>query len=99
MITCPNCGECLRTKKKYLWVIGAVSVLAAVYATGGRIYKEPGYMFVTEVLVAVLFFVLSFCFVQLVPPKRKRIQGKAFDERLSLFGTEKSGGDKKHPRR
>lgn len=85
MITCPNCGECLTTKKKYLWVIAVVSILAAAYATRQFVYGDPGYFLVTEGLAFVLFFVVAFWFSLIVPPKLKKVQGKAFDNGLSLF--------------
>jgi len=71
----------------------------AGYATKGLIYRDPGYALVTEVLALVLFFVFAFCFSLMVPPKLKRVQGKAFDRGVSLFGTDEAAGKKKEPRK
>jgi hypothetical protein len=89
----------LTTKKKYLWAIGALSVAMAGYATKRLIYSDLGYALVTEVLALVLFFVLVFCFSMVVPPKLKRVQGRAFDRGVSLFGTDGATGRKKEPRK
>jgi hypothetical protein len=98
MITCPSCGECLTTKKKYLWAIGAVSVAIAGYATKRMIYRDSSYVLVAEALAFVLFFVLNFCFMVVVPPKLKRVEGKPFDRGVSLFGTDRANGKNKEPR-
>lgn len=94
MVPCPNCGECLTTKK-YLWVIGVVSILTSAYATTHLVYRDPGYFLVTEGVAFALFLVMAFCFGLMVPPALNRVQGKAFDKELSLFGTGRSDGDKK----
>lgn len=95
MVPCPNCGECLTTKKKYLGVIGVVSILTSAYATRHLVDRDPGYFLVTEGVAFALFLVMAFCFGLMVPPALKRVQGKAFDKDLSLFGTGRSDGDKK----
>jgi predicted RNA-binding Zn-ribbon protein involved in translation (DUF1610 family) len=99
MLTCPKCGECLTTEKKNLWVRGAISLAAAVYATRHLVYREPGYFLVTEGLAFVLFFVGAFLLGLFVPPKYKRVGGKTFDKGLSLFGADKSDADKKSARK
>jgi predicted RNA-binding Zn-ribbon protein involved in translation (DUF1610 family) len=95
MLTCPNCGECLTTEKKNLWVIGALSLVTAVYATRHLFYREPAYFLVAEGLALVLFFVGCFLLGMFVPPKYKRVGGRTFDRGLSLFGTDKSNTGKK----
>jgi predicted RNA-binding Zn-ribbon protein involved in translation (DUF1610 family) len=95
ILACPNCGESLTTEKKDLWVIGALSIVAAVYATRHLVYREIAYIFVTEGLAFVLFFFGAFLLGLFVPPKYKRVEGKSFDKALSLFGTDKSDTDKK----
>jgi predicted RNA-binding Zn-ribbon protein involved in translation (DUF1610 family) len=99
MITCPKCGECLTTKKKYLWAIGAVSILLAAYATRQFVHRDPDWVLIAEGVALVLFFELAFCFSLIVPPGLKRVRGKAFDKALSLFGTDQRDGDKKQARR
>jgi hypothetical protein len=95
MITCPRCGKCLTTKKKYLWAVGAVSVGVAGYVMRRFISGDPGYFLVAEAIAFVLFFVLAFCFSLIVPPTLKRVQGRAFDKELSLFGTDQPDDNKK----
>src|SRR4029077_3549044 len=95
MLACPNCGECLTTEKKYLWIVAALSLAAAGYATRHLVYREPVYFLVTEGLAFALFLVGAFLLGLFVPPKYKRVGGKAFDKALSLFGTNKSDPDKK----
>jgi predicted RNA-binding Zn-ribbon protein involved in translation (DUF1610 family) len=98
-LACPNCGESLTVEKKDFWVIGALSVVAAAYATRHLVYREPGYLLLTEGLAFVLFFLGTFLLGLFVPPKYKRVGGKTFDKTLSLFGTDKSGTDKKSARK
>jgi predicted RNA-binding Zn-ribbon protein involved in translation (DUF1610 family) len=98
-LACPNCGESLTTEKKDLWVIGALSVVAAAYATRHLVYRDPLYVLVTEGLAFVLFFLGAFLLGLFVPPKYKRVGGKTFDKTLSLFRTDKSGTDKKSVRK
>jgi predicted RNA-binding Zn-ribbon protein involved in translation (DUF1610 family) len=95
ILACPNCGESLTTEKRDLWVIGALSLLAAAYATRYLVYLDPLYILVTEGLAFVLFFLGAFLLGLFVPPKYKRVGGKTFDKTLSLFGTDKSDTDKK----
>jgi len=95
ILACPNCGESLTTEKKDLWVIGALSLVGAVYVTRHLIYRELAYLLVTEGLAFVLFFLGAFLLGLLVPPKYKRVGGKTFDKTLSLFGADKSDTDKK----
>src|SRR5216683_4521959 len=99
MLACPNCGESLTTEKKYLWVVGALSLGASVYVTRHLVYREPVYFLVTEGLAFVLFFVGAFLLGLFVSPKYKRVGGKAFDRALSLFGTDKPDADKKSARK
>jgi len=99
ILACPNCGESLTTEKKYLWVVAALSVVAAIYATGHLIYRDLLYAFVTEGLALVLFFLGAFLLGLLVPPKYKPVGGKTFDKALSLFGMDKSDTDKKSARK
>ncbi len=99
ILACPNCGESLTTEKKYLWVVGALSLVAAIYATRHLIYRDLLYAFATEGLALVLFFLGAFLLGMLVPPKYKRVGGKTFDKTLSLFGTDKSDTDKKSTRK
>jgi predicted RNA-binding Zn-ribbon protein involved in translation (DUF1610 family) len=99
MLACPNCGECLTTEKKYLWAIGALSLVAAACLTRHLVYREPAYILVTEGLAFVLFLVGAFLLGLLVPPKYKRVRGKTFDKALSLFGTDKSDADKNSARK
>lgn len=99
MLACPNCGECLTTEKKDLWIVAALSLVVAVYATRHLVYQEPVYFLLTEGLALVLFFVGVFLLGLFVPPKYKRVGGKAFDKALSLFGTDKSDADKKSVRK
>lgn len=87
MISCPSCGECLTTKKKHLWAIAAVSIGVAGYVMRRFIYGDVGYFLAAEAIAFALFFVLAFCFSVLVPPTLKRVQGKAFEQELSLFET------------
>lgn len=98
-LACPNCGESLTTEKKDLWVIGALSFVAAVYTTRHLVYRDPLYFFVAEGLGFLLFFLGAFLLGLFVPPKFKRVGGKTFDKTLSLFGTDKSGTDKKSARK
>lgn len=98
-LACPKCGESLTTEKKDLWVIGALSVVAAAYATRHLVYREPAYLLLTEGLAFVLFLLGAFLLGLFVPPKYKRVGGKTFDKTLSLFGTDKSGTDKKSARK
>jgi len=93
ILACPKCGESLTTEKKYLWVIAALSLVAAVYVTRHLIYRDLLYVFVTEGLALVLFFLGAFLLGLLVPPKYKRVGGKTFDKTLSLFGTDRSDTD------
>src|ERR1700674_4173208 len=79
ILACPECGESLTTEKKYLWVVGALSVAAAIYATRHLVYREPLYAIVTEGLAFVLFFIGAFLLGLLVPPKYKRVWGGNFD--------------------
>jgi hypothetical protein len=95
MITCPSCGECLTTKKKYLWAIGAISVGVAGYVMRRFISGDPGYFLVAEAIALVLFFILAVCFSLIIPPTLKRVQGRAFDKELSLFGTDQPDDSKK----
>jgi predicted RNA-binding Zn-ribbon protein involved in translation (DUF1610 family) len=95
MLACPKCGECLTTEKKHLWVVGALSLGAAVYVTRHLVYREPVYVLVTEGLAFALFLVGAFLLGLFVPPKYKRVGGKGFDKALSLFGTNKSDADRK----
>jgi len=99
ILACPNCGESLTTEKKNLWVIGALSILAAAYATRHLVYRDPVYALATEGLAFVLFFLGAFLLGLLVPPKYKRVGGKTFDKTLSLFGTNKTDTDKKSARK
>ncbi len=98
-LACPSCGESLTTEKRDLWVIGALSIVAAFYVTRHLVYREPGYVLLTEGLAFVLFFLGAFLLGLFVPPKYKRVGGKTFDKTLSLFGTDKSGTDKKSARK
>lgn len=89
-LACPNCGEPLTIEKKNLWVVGALSIVTAFYATRHLIYRDPGYILLAEGLALVLFFVGAFLLGLFVPPKYKPVRGKAFDKTLSLFGAGKS---------
>lgn len=99
VLACPNCGESLTTEKKDLWVIGALSIVAAAYATRHLIYRDLLYTFLTEGFALVLFFLGAFLLGLFVPPRYKRVRGKTFDKTLSLFGTDKSDTDKKSARK
>jgi predicted RNA-binding Zn-ribbon protein involved in translation (DUF1610 family) len=99
ILACPGCGESLTTEKKDLWVVGALSLVAATYATRHLVYRDFGYILVTEGLTFVLFFFGAFLVALFVPPKYKRVGGKTFDKTLSLFGTDKSDVDKKSARK
>jgi predicted RNA-binding Zn-ribbon protein involved in translation (DUF1610 family) len=99
ILACPGCGESLTTEKKDLWVVGALSLVAAAYATRRLVYRDFGYILVTEGLTFVLFFFGAFLVALFVPPKYKRVGGKTFEKTLSLFGTDKSEVDKKSPRK
>lgn len=98
-LACPNCGESLTTEKKDLWVIGALSFVAAVYTTRHLIYRDPLYILLAEGLGFLLFFLGAFLLGLFVPPKYKRVGGKTFDKALSLFRVDKSGTDKKSARK
>ncbi len=95
ILACPNCGESLTTKKKGLWVVVVLSIVAAAYTTRHLVYREPVYAFVTEGLAVVLIFLGAVLFGLLVPSTYKRVGGKTFDKTLSLFGTDKSDAEKK----
>jgi len=99
ILACPNCGESLTTEKKNLWVIGALSIVAAVYVTRHLVYREPVYAMVTEALALVLFMLGAFLLGLFVPPKYKRVGGKTFDRTMSLFGTDKHDADEKSSRK
>ena len=99
MLACPNCGEALTTEKKSLWVVGAVSLVAAGYVTRHLVYREPGYVFLTEGLFLVFFFVGALLLGAIAPPKYKRAGGKSLDKGLSLFGTDKPEAEKKSARK
>jgi predicted RNA-binding Zn-ribbon protein involved in translation (DUF1610 family) len=99
ILACPSCGESLTTEKKDLWVVGALSIVAAAYATRHLIYRDLLYTFVTEGLALVLFFLGAVLLGLFVPPKYKRVGGKTFDKTLSLFGRDKSDTDKKSARK
>jgi predicted RNA-binding Zn-ribbon protein involved in translation (DUF1610 family) len=94
-LACPSCGESLTTQKKHLWVVGALSLVAAAYATRHLIYRDLGYLLVTEGLAAVLFIVGAILVGLFLPPNYTRVGGKTFDKSLSLFGTDKSDANKK----
>jgi len=99
ILACPSCGESLTTRKKHLWVVGALSLVAAAYATRHLIYQDPGYMLVTEGLAFVLFLLGAILAGLFVSPNYKRVGGKTFDKSFSLFGTEKSDAHKKSARK
>jgi predicted RNA-binding Zn-ribbon protein involved in translation (DUF1610 family) len=99
ILACPNCAESLTTEKKNLWVIGALSIVAAVYVTRHLVYREPAYAMVTEALALILFMLAAFLLGLFVPPKYKRVGGKTFDRTMSLFGTDKSDADEKSSRK
>ena len=99
ILACPNCGESLTTEKKDLWVVGALSVVAAAYATRHLVYRDPLYILLTEGLAFVLFFLGALLLGLFVPPKYKRVGGKGFDKTLSLFRTDKSESGKKSARK
>jgi hypothetical protein len=99
MLTCPGCGECLTTRKKYLWVTATISVSVAGYATRRFSYADPGYFLLTEALGFVLFFAFAFSFTLILPPKLKGVQGKSFDNRLSLFREDQLDDNKKESRK
>jgi len=79
--------------------MGALSIVAAVYATRHLVYREPVYVMVTEALALVLFMLGALLLGLFVPPKYKRVGGKTFDRTLSLFGTDKSDVDEKSSRK
>lgn len=89
-LACPNCGESLTIEKKNLWVVGALSIVVAFYATRHLIHRDLGYILLAEALALALLFVGAFLLGVFVPPKYKRVRGKTFDKTLSLFGTGKS---------
>jgi hypothetical protein len=89
----------LTTEKKNLWVVGALSIVAAVYVTRHLVYREPVYAMVTEALALVLFMFGAFLLGLFVPPKYKRVGGKTFDRTMSLFGTDKPDADEKSSRK
>jgi predicted RNA-binding Zn-ribbon protein involved in translation (DUF1610 family) len=99
IVACPSCGESLTAEKKYLWAVGALSLATAAYATRHLVYREPGYILLTEALAFVFFFPGVFLLGLLIPPKYKRVGGNAFDKTLSLFGTDKTDTDKKSVRK
>jgi hypothetical protein len=96
-LACPSCGESLTTQKKHLWVVGALSLVAAAYATRHLIYRDLGYLLVTEGLTVVLFIVGAILVGLFLPPNYTRVGGKTFDKSFSLFGTDKSDADKRSP--
>src|SRR5258708_36894663 len=85
MITCPSCGECLTTKKKYLWAVGAVSVGAAGYLMRRFISRRPRDFFVREGNAFLPFFFLCFWFTLQLPPTPYRFQGRRFDHGLAAL--------------
>jgi hypothetical protein len=99
ILACPNCGESLTTEKKDLWVVGALSLVAAAYATRRLVYRDPLYILATEGLAFFLFSLGAFLLKLFVPPKYKGVGGKTFDKTLSLFGTDKSDPDEKSGRK
>src|SRR5258708_10934686 len=68
ILACPNCGESLTTEKKDLWVVGALSIVAAAYATRHLIYRDLFYTFVTDGFAFVIFFIGAFLLVFFVTP-------------------------------
>jgi len=96
MITCPSCGECLTTKKKYLWAVGAVSVGAAGYVMRRFISGDPAYFLVAEAIAFVLFFCFSFLFQRHSSPHAQTSSGEGFSTRNCLcFGTDQPDENKK----
>jgi predicted RNA-binding Zn-ribbon protein involved in translation (DUF1610 family) len=99
ILACPSCGESLTTKKKDLWIVGALSLVAAAWATRHLVYRDTGYILVTEGLTFVFFLLGAFLVGSFVPPKYKRVGGKTFEKTLSLFRTDMSETEKKSARK
>jgi predicted RNA-binding Zn-ribbon protein involved in translation (DUF1610 family) len=95
ILACPTCGESLTTEKKNLWIVGALSLAVAIYVTRHLIYRDPGYLLVTEGLTFVFWFIGAILFGALVPPKYKRAGSGSFDDELSLLGTDRPDVGKK----
>ncbi len=92
---CPACGESLTYDHKYLWIIGPVSLAAAAYETWHLGYRDATFISITIVGTLLLILMGGFLQAFLVPPKFKRAQGKTFENKLTLFPTDKSDSDKK----
>ena len=95
ILACPSCGESLTIEMTNSWVIAALSLAVAIYATRHLVYREPTYLPVTAVVAVILSLVGAFLLGFIAPPKYKRVGGKTFDKALSLFGTNKSETTKK----
>lgn len=95
IVACPGCGESLTFEKKNLWVIGALSIVAAIYFTRHLVYREPVYVFFTELLALIFYLVGCFLITLLIPPNYKLVGGKTFDKTLSLFAPDKPDSHKK----
>ena len=95
MLACPSCGESLTTEKKNLWIVGALGLAVAIYITRHLIYRDPGYLLVTEALTFVFLLLGAFLLGLFVPPKYKRVGSGSFDDELSLLGTDRPDAAKK----
>ena len=81
--------------QKYVWTFCAVGLVAAAYETWRTGYRGAVFIFIVIGGTLLLGFVGVFLLALLVPPKYKRVQGKAFDNKLTLFPTDKSDTNKK----
>jgi hypothetical protein len=95
MLACPSCGESLTTEKRNLWLVFAISAAVAFYITRHLVYRDFGYLLVTEGLAFVLTLIGAVFSGILLPPKYKRVDGGSFDDGLSLLGTENPDRGKK----
>jgi hypothetical protein len=87
MLACPSCGESLTTAKKNLWLVGVLSIAAAIYVTRHLIYRDPGYLLVTEGVAFVFWFIGAILVGAFVPPKYKRVEVRLSDQTGRSCGT------------
>jgi predicted RNA-binding Zn-ribbon protein involved in translation (DUF1610 family) len=91
---CPSCSEWLTQDQKYIWGFCAICLGAAAYETWHTGYR--GAVFILITIGGTLLLSLVGVFLQglLVSPKYKRVQGKPFDNKLTMFATDKTDSDK-----
>ena len=92
---CPSCGEWLTHDQKYFWTFCALVLMAAAYETWRLGYRGAALIFIPIVGTLLMSFAGVVLLALLVPPKYKRVRGKAFENKLTLFPTDKSDLDKK----